>query len=194
MKKTSFKILCVVLCLAIGVAIVSVVGFAVSNNRIYADSVTAEPGSTIEIPVCISNNAGFMGISLEFSYDSSAMMPVSVAKGKIITSGLFDDSLGTVNKPEFKVIWCGTGNITKDGEVCILKFNVSDSAAGEYKIKVSYESQNTFDENYEAVKLNCEDITVTIQNNEAPAQKTLWQKIVDVFVKVWKWFIGLFSK
>lgn len=194
MKKKIFNILSLVLCIALGVTFVSVCSSAAGNNKVYAETVICNPGEEISIPVAISNNSGFMGISLIFSYDSSALTPVSVTKGEIIESGLFDDSIGTSDKNEFKVIWCGTDNITADGEVCVLKFKTSDKANGEYKIKVSYESKNTFDKDYKTVKMNCKDITVNIGNGQEPVKQTVWQKIGSWFRKIFNWFIGLFTK
>lgn len=195
MKKRTLRIICLLACLAMLIAGIPAVAFASSNNRIYANEVMTKAGDTIEIPICISGNSGFMGISVVFSYDSSLMTPISVNKGNLITSGLFDDSIGTTDKPEFKVIWCGSDEITKDGEICKLKFKINDDASsGNYKIKISYESKNTFDKNYKTVKLNCDNITVNINNDGTPVKITLWQKIVKVFNKIINWIKGIFVK
>lgn len=194
MKKRTIKIMCLCVCFALLIAGIPAIAFASNSNRIYAQEVTANPGDTVEIPICISGNSGFMGISVVFSYDSASVTPVSVIKGSLIASGLFDDSIGTSKKPEFKVIWCGSEEIENDGELFRIKLKIDENASDNCQIKVSYESANTFDKDYKEVKLNCEDIIINIPNNALPVKKTIWQKIEEFIVKAWKWFIGLFNK
>lgn len=192
--KRILRVLSIVLCIALCGTLASVCSSAVNNNMIYAEIIDCSPGENIKVPVSIKGNTGFMGISLVFSFDPSVITPVSVSKGEIVTSGLFDDSIGTGKNNDFKVVWCGTKNITDDGEFCVLNFKVSDSASGEYKIKVSYEPQNTFDSNYKDVRMNCENIIVNVGNGQKPVEQSFWQKVVAWFEKVWNWFIGLFTK
>lgn len=193
MKKRTLKMVSLCLSVLLLLAIIPAFAFAESSNHIYANEITAEPGSTISIPVYISKNSGFMGVSLTFSY-ADVFTAKSVDKGSLIKTGLFDDSIGTGSSNDFKVVWCGTRNITEDGEICILNFDVDDSASGEYTIKVSYESQNTFDSNYKDVKLSCDNIKVKISSNEPAPQPTFWQKVVNFFTSIWNWIKGLFVK
>lgn len=192
MKKRTIKIICLCVCLAVLMAGIPAIAFASSSNRIYAQEVAANPGDTVEIPICISGNSGFMGISVVFSYGSSSVTPVSVTKGSLITSGLFDDSIGTSEKPEFKVIWCGSEEIENDGELFRIKLKIDENASDNCQIKVSYESANTFDKDYKEVKLNCEDITINIQGNEEPVKPSLWQRIVNFFIGIINWIKNLF--
>ena len=192
MKKRTIKIICLCVCLALLMAGIPAIAFASNGNRIYAQEVTANPGDTVEIPICISGNSGFMGISVVFSYDSASVTPVSVIKGSLIKSGLFDDSIGTSQKPEFKVIWCGSEEIENDGELFRVKSKIDENASDNFQIKVSYESANTFDKDYKEVKLNCEDITVNIEGNEEPVKPSLWQRIVNFFINIVNWIKNLF--
>ena len=192
MKKRTIKIICLCVCLALLMAGIPAIAFASNGNRIYAQEVTANPGDTVEIPICISGNSGFMGISVVFSYDSASVTPVSVIKGSLIKSGLFDDSIGTRQKPEFKVIWCGSEEIENDGELFRVKLKIDENASDNFQIKVSYESANTFDKDYKEVKLNCEDITVNIEGNEEPVKPSLWQRIVNFFINIVNWIKNLF--
>lgn len=187
------RIVCLVLCLILCISAVFTVSYASSKNRVYAAEISAKPGDVIEIPVQISNNSGFMGIALIFSYDSSAMTPVSAKRGSIVTSGLFDDSIETSQSNEFKVIWCGSDSIQNDGNLCTLKFTINDSANGDYKLKISFEQNNTYDNNYKPVKLNCEDVSVSIQST-APQKESFWKKLINLFIRIWKWITGLFTK
>ena len=193
MRKRTRSVLCLLICLLLLLAGIPAIALAVSSNRVYANEISAKPGDTIEIPVYISGNTGFMGISLIFSYDSEIMTPISVSKGSLVTSGLFDDSIGTTENSEFKVIWCGSEEINSDGEFCNIKFKISDNATESYKIKITYDSKNTFDKDYKSVKLNCEDVNIGIQNDEKPAKLTFWQKVVNFFVKIWKWVKNIFD-
>lgn len=146
--------------------------FASMPNRVYAESVTAEAGDTVTIPVMIENNEGFMGFAVFVTYDKSVFKPVSVTKGSMI-SGLFNDSISTSKTNTFKVVCSETSNVTANGVLFSLKFDVLDGASGKQEIRLSYSQQDTFDENWNNVSFACEDIDVVVTQNGTTAPTTV---------------------
>ena len=196
MKKMMVKVIGMALCIVMLAGIIPVTTLAVQSNTISAETVSANPGDTIKIPIKISENTGLMGFSINFSFDASALEIVDVEKSDVLSAGMFDDSVGTGKNNYFKVIWCDTQNITKNGELFTLTFKVLPNATGNEIIKVAYDSKDTFNEKWESVELNCNDITVAVNNggNVNPVQPTFWQKIGNFFAGILKWIRGLFVK
>lgn len=139
---------------------------ATKDNRIYSEPITAEKNSTVEIPVKIENNTGIMGFSIDVSYDSSVLTPVSVEGSEILT-GMLNDSIETSDAGSFTVLYTGTESIESDGLLFTLKFKVSDSAVGNTSVNLSYCQEDTFDEEFSEVELKCESISVSVKDNNS---------------------------
>ena len=88
---------------------------SMTSKEVYA-------GTTFELPVVISKNCGLMGIDIKITYDTEVFTPISVAKGALITDGLMDDSIATSEKGSFDIIWSGSKEIIKNGNICTVKF------------------------------------------------------------------------
>lgn len=167
-------------------AVILVLSFAVTVNafeqdiinRIYSDSVTVENGKQITIPVKIENNAGFMGFAVFVTYDEAIFTPVSASKGTIV-SGLFNDSISTSKTNTFKVVCSETRNVTADGVLFNLNFNVADGISGKYEIELSYSQQDTFNENWSNVVFACEKVEIIVTENgtTVPTTATTTQPI-----------------
>ena len=52
-------------------------------------------------------------------------------------------------------------SIVSDGQLFTVKFNVSESAFADTAVSLSYSQEDTFDESFNDVILNCENITVS---------------------------------
>lgn len=139
------------------------------TNRVYADTVTVEAGEQVTVPIKIENNDGFMGFSVIVTYDSSAVTPVSVSKGSML-SGMFNDSIETSTDNSFKVVFTGTSDVVSDGVLFNAVFDVSDSASGTYELELSYSQQDTFKEGWANAEFNCEavEVVVTVNGTTAP--------------------------
>lgn len=138
------------------------------TNRIYADTITAESGESVTIPIKIQNNKCFMGFAVIVTYDENVFTPVSVSKGSML-SGMFNDSIATSTNNSFKVVYTGTGNITADGTMFNVVFDVAEGVSGKYEILLSYSQQDTFNENWDNVVFACEDIDVILTENGTTA-------------------------
>lgn len=166
--KVSKKLAVILLSLVLALSAVYNTFAASVPNRVYADSISVESGERVTIPVKIENNGGFMGFSIIVTYDAEIFTPVSVSKGEIL-AGMFNDSIDTATDNSFKVVFTGTGNVTGDGVIFNIVFDVSDEASGKYDISLSYSQQDTFNEKWDNVVLNCEKIETIVTVNGTTA-------------------------
>lgn len=166
--KVSKKLAVILLSLVLALSAVYNTFAASVPNRVFADSISVESGELVTIPVKIENNGGFMGFSIIVTYDAEIFTPVSVSKGEIL-AGMFNDSIDTATDNSFKVVFTGTGNVTGDGVIFNIVFDVSDEASGKYDISLSYSQQDTFNENWDNVVLNCEKIETIVTVNGTTA-------------------------
>lgn len=134
--------------------------------NIYADNVQGNAGEQVTIPVYIKNNTGIMGISIKLSYDSEILLPQKVTAGSVLASGQINDNIETATESEVEIYWASSENVNSDGCLFYVTFNVLEEAEGESYIKMSYLPQNTFDQNWVDVDLDCRDITVNVQQQE----------------------------
>ena len=166
--KVSKKLAVILLSLVLALSAVYNTFAASVPNRVFADSISVESGERVTIPVKIENNGGFMGFSIIVTYDAEIFTPVSVSKGEIL-AGMFNDSIDTATDNSFKVVFTGTGNVTGDGVIFNIVFDVSDEASGKYDISLSYSQQDTFNEIWDNVVLNCEKIETIVTVNGTTA-------------------------
>ena len=166
--KVSKKLAVILLSLVLALSAVYNTFAASVPNRVFADSISVESGERVTIPVKIENNGGFMGFSIIVTYDAEIFTPVSVSKGEIL-AGMFNDSIDTATDNSFKVVFTGTGNVTGDGVIFNIVFDVSDEASGKYDISLSYSQQDTFNEKWDNVVLNCEKIETIVTVNGTTA-------------------------
>ncbi|MCR5150029.1 MAG: hypothetical protein K6B52_02240 [Clostridiales bacterium] len=179
MKKLISIVCCVMMIMAI-----TLTGFAdgAVNNRVYAEQISGVAGDEISVPVKISGNKGFMGFGLTVSYDGSVLTPVSVAPAKTLP-GIFNDSIETADAGSFKVIFTSTENFTSDGELFTLVFNAADDAVGQTFVRLSYDQDDTFNEEFHDMLFDCEPITVLF-----PAEEP---SVIRPSAVIQKWAAGL---
>ena len=165
----------------IGLNISPIAAGAEGAPKFFAEAVTAEPGSEIEIPVKIDGNTGIMGLGIAFGFDKRVLTPVDDVKQTNLLVGQFNNSIGTMleGAQNFDVKWQGTDNMREDGELFTLKFKVADNASGSTKLTLTLLEDDTFNEQYENKAVNCEDIMITIKSAEPsqapdPTEKPEW--------------------
>lgn len=164
------KLLCVLLTFTFLFSLVCIAK-AESENSIYFDSVSGNE-ELFELPVKIGNNTGFMGFSIIVTYDADDITPVSVKKGNIL-SGMFNDSIETSKDNSFKVMFSSSGDVTADGLLFTLYFKAKNSSFENSKISLSYSQQDTFNEKWDEVKLECSNIIITLSNGSVCRDTTV---------------------
>lgn len=163
MKKTYQKVVSMIL----SVAIISF-GFltvtAQTGAIVGARPITAEAGQKISVPITISGNPGIMGYAFELTYD-----PTDVVISEVINSdlfaGMFNNSLSTSVPGELKVLWTGVENGDANGELFFLMVEISPTAKDSVRIELSYSQEDTFNENWQDVILQTEDINIAISGH-----------------------------
>ncbi len=138
---------------------------AATDNHVFADPITqTAENETVVIPVQIERNAGFMGFAIQVTYDATVFTPVSVQKGAVL-SGMFDNSIGYGNVGSFRVVYSGSDECTQNGELFTLTFTINAAIDNDQTetIGLTYSKQDTFNEQWQDVTLNCEDIQVMLK-------------------------------
>ncbi len=179
---------------------------ALNSADIYGDDIKTAPGSKISIPVYIKNNPGLMGYKIRISYDSSAFTPVAVKQGTTLTGGMFDNSDFSASKTYFDVVWSNSSEVEANGLLFTVDFNVLPSAGGDYSIKISYSKDDTFNEKWEEVRLNCDTVNVFVDDGSESeptptprpeptpeVTKSFLDKIIDFFRMIIDFLSGLFA-
>ena len=130
-------------------------------------SVEATAGDVIEVPVKIVNNKGIMGFSAQILYDNSVLTPIEVKKGAAFSGGNIVSNLEKLTPGELKIVGYSAKESRVDDVIYTVAFRVSDSAEGIYKLRLSYDPDNTFDGDLNEVSLQCEDGSVDVKKNTA---------------------------
>ena len=139
--------------------------YAVSSATIYGEDVNVLNGQQIEMPIYISNNPGLMGFSLQIGYDPDFLTPLSVEKGEVTNTGNFNDSIETSKTNRFDIFWSGSENVSDNGVVAKVYF-LAKQPVSSTQITINYSQDDTFDENWSDVILNCQNATISIQGSD----------------------------
>lgn len=198
MKKI-FKALISALLVVIMICTMSVVSSAKTTATVFSETLAVTAGDNIDVPVYIKDNPGLMGYKFIINYDKSVFTPVKVTQGTAVKGGNFNDSIDTSKNNEFVVLWSNTSETKENGLLFTLSFKTSAAEKGKYTISITYSSDDTFNENWQDVKLNCENAVVDFGGAEAepaPApvsEPTFWERVVAFFKMVINFIINLFK-
>ena len=126
------------------------------NTVCFGDAVLDISSKRIDIPIMIEHNTGLMGFRLIVSYSNSIIHPVTVKRGTSLSSGMFTDSITSANNGMFDILWSGSSDCTEDGELCIITFSFDEEITDfSFTIGLSYNKDDTFNERWQDVNLNC---------------------------------------
>ena len=165
--KKAFFIAAAVISVVISACFLCFVSSAAAPAVYYPGSaITAPKGGTLTVPVYIRDNPGIMGIHIIVGYPDSILTPVKVTRGECLTAGDLSDNIGAEPGGAFDVIWSNTENMTTDGVLFEVTFDVPDDppvmGGG---ISFSVVVHDTFNEAREDVSFNTEGVFVTIRND-----------------------------
>ena len=139
--------------------------------EIFSESVSAAAGDEFAVPICIRGNNGLAGFKVSVQYDASALVPLRVDAGSILgmniegNTNTFSDNAAENTSGKVDVIWAGARNMTDSGVLFTVYFSTDPSIGGNYPITVSYSEGDTFDAEFNLVKMVCTDATVTLDNS-----------------------------
>ena len=171
MKKSSRRTISALLVLVMLVSMLPLSVFAADgagsgNATVSVESVSAAPGSTVQVAVSIKDNPGILGARLTFAFDDGLTL-VGAENGEAF-------SMLTMTKPETNRLtspcqfaWDGqelADADIRDGVILTLTFEVSEAAVSGKKlgIRVSYKASDIVDGSLNRVALNTADGEITV--------------------------------
>ncbi len=164
-------------------SVISVISGAYSGAVIYTEPVSALQGDSLTIPVMLKNNSGIMGFRLTFSYNANVLEPVSVERGEKLSGGNLEDSIGVTDENSFDVVWNSTDDLTENGSLFLITFNVKSPVDFQNAdINITYSQEDTFNEKYEDVKLICNKINVNISALKVTEKYNSYFDIANKFI------------
>lgn len=167
MKKTK-KLLSLILSLLMVMTILptgAIVSLAETNDAVVTvDSITATPGSTVDVKVSISNNPGILGAILSLNY-SEGLTLTNVTEGDAFDA-LAMTKPGRYQSP-CQFTWDGVElneSDIKNGTIMTLTFEVNENAqAGDdYNVNVSYRNGDIINSSLQAINLTINNGKVSI--------------------------------
>ena len=163
-----------------GVSVTNSFNVLVSDiPEIYSDSnITANAGEYVNIPVYISGNCGLSSFKISLSYDKSVLTPESVTSAAALNNGssinLLESNVDNNPNGKLDVLWASADNSTSDGTLFTVRFKVNKKAEGSQCIKLSFDRQNTSDENGNLISLKCRDIDVLVDNSNVSSEPLIY--------------------
>ena len=174
-KITSFLILAVIF-----VNMFAVSAFAEAAPSVTVGSATGETGTTVEIPVVLSNNTGFSSLGLEIAYDETALTLTNVVASSSTGATFTKAQAFTVNP--YNMSWDSASNTTFNGTLVTLTFEIIATVNGDYPVSVDYykgrngnyvDGNNVnYDENFEPLGLEYVSGKVTVTGNDDPVTES----------------------
>lgn len=148
--------------------------FAAGNAVVFSDEINTTLKEEFVVPVKIKNNSGLMGFKITVNYPDSQITLKNVSSGSLTGSGLFNTSVTDYYsvKGSFDVLWSDTQNVNGDGTLFMITFETLGYADyGTYKIDLTFSRDDTFDEKWKDVQLDCNPITVNILDSKSASKK-----------------------
>lgn len=113
-------------------------------------------GQQVTVPVTIKNNPGIASFRFRIAYDATALTYVSATKGEAMTGGTLSAAYQAKDE-ELAITWFDVKNITGDGVIFNLVFEVSDIANGQYPLTISYLPEDIVNASWQRVNVNVID-------------------------------------
>lgn len=157
--------------------------YADTKTEVYGGDILENADGSYMTSVLIKNNKGIMGYKINLKYNEKELSVKTVTAGEPYRNGTFENNIG-MKKGTCDVLWAGTKNIKKDGELFYLKFTKEKDFKKKAVIKLSYSKGDTFDEEYRNSQLECKNIEITsldklLANTNVKFENTEVKEAVD---------------
>lgn len=159
------------------------------------DSIKAQAGQEVTMPVYIEKNPGFSGTKITVSYDENLKV-ISVEKGNVLNYGNFVQNADNSADNSFDVVWNSSIENKANGVMFTVTFKLPDNAAGDYTVKITYDKDNTFNAKYDDVTFDCGSAVISVPqngNSDTDNNVTFWNRIVNFFKKIFDFIRNLFK-
>lgn len=156
MKKIMSFLLTVLILLSCTVS-----AFGAPSVTVAADAapVLLSQNSETTIPVRIENNLGIMGFKITVVYPVDKIKVTSVSKGDVTKLGNFNTNFG-INDGKFDVLWNNTEEVADNGILFFITAKSVSETAENAEIQLTYSQPDTFNEEFNDVVLDCQNIAV----------------------------------
>lgn len=156
MKKIMSFLLTVLILLSCTVS-----AFGAPSVTVAADAapVLLSQNSETTIPVRIENNLGIMGFKITVVYPVDKIKVTSVSKGDVTKLGNFNTNFG-INDGKFDVLWNNTEEVSDNGILFFITAKSVSETAENAEIQLTYSQPDTFNEEFNDVVLDCQNIAV----------------------------------
>ena len=152
------KVIAILLTLVL-IASLTTAAFAASNLKFSVDSKTAAAGETLQIPVRLTENSGFMYMKLRVTYNSDNFELIDVTNGSVAT--------GSFSKEGNAVLWDSSTDETGTGILATITIKAKDGAtSGTYPVGVTF--IEAWNENEDDLTADITNGTITIPGSTTP--------------------------
>ena len=135
-----------------------------ATGNIYATDIVTAPGSLFEVPICLKDNPGMMGLGIEVFYDENVIAPVSIKKGAVLQQGMLTDSIGASDyEGKIKVLWSHTDNVSESGELFYIQFETIAQEETLTELKITCIAEDTFDSDWKEIKFTTDNSLIRIK-------------------------------
>ncbi len=156
------------LCIALMLAMSSVIPAFASDGNISAEDRYAAPGDTVSLPVIIDRNPGIAGLALSVSYGEELTL-LSVEDGGILGEYLHGNDLSA---NPYKLTWNNMCDITGTGVLATLIFKVSEKTVNGSTLPVNITLDETvYNINEELLDYSVYDGSIHVAYTEPGALK-----------------------
>lgn len=157
------QVICRVLALLLAVTMLSgfaVPVFATGSAKITCGQVCGKRAEQVVVPVTIENNPGIASFRFRISYDTQALSFVAAEKAEVMTGGTLSAAYQE-EKQELAITWFDVKNMTGDGVIFNLIFEIADDAEGVYPLEISHLPEDIVNATWQQV--DCEVFDGCIQ-------------------------------
>ncbi len=170
------KIVSILLSLLLLFSVIPIGTFAADKAKLTLETVSAQPGETVEVAVNLENNPGIVSANLKLAFDEGLML-VDAENGDVFPSSIsfirpkqLDD--GGKIKDGCRFVWNGfdiDDSLIKDGTMMKLTFEVSEEAktGDTYNISVTTEDGDVIDKYLNSVILTADSNVEVKATDEA---------------------------
>lgn len=138
-----------------------------ATMEVSIETVKAKAGEEIEVPIRLKNNPGITSMRLTLDYDAEALKMIDFSFGEALASTNRASSAKYASPYSFSM-YSATQDIKDEGVIAVIKFKVKDDVdAGDYKINISYDSQDIFNINGDSIGVNINSGAICVESFEA---------------------------
>ena len=113
----------------------SIVAFAQLQPAVTVGTAEGQKGDTVDIPVALSNCAGFCDLNIEIGYNAEAFELKSVTKASVPATCTLPQY---ITKNPYNISWNDAGNVYYNGTLVTLTFEILTETAGDYPVTVDF--------------------------------------------------------